>query len=881
MAYNARMHKKDFYFDFLLPARLVFKAGCEGPAAPENSEVGQLSKPPDLTMGDADEAMDAGQALLEQCGAKLSGLPDVAAVAPSPALKEDISKLSAAELFKDVDAYKDRPDFPQILMGHLAHLDGASAQEFFGAGDSLMETLKSKGLLEQAARQVSDQRALIFSNPNESLLSNFLSCKDFSSDLKRDVVVLVLAKAPLILVDVYGFYHSEPWAKDLFSMALQRSIAAVPQTLIYQYPRIVSGELPIEANDPAFQNLFGYLSTQGSPEDLLDANNLMGSDPAISLKLKEIFNSWATTQPVKAIEFGDLVLQSDGETPPYVVAQLPTITRMLVQVMALDPAALDALLDSLPLIVSYESSLDVLFENRDRLFSGLSASSLDSVLRGADDLALFFGQADLLETTEGPTTNDLLVTQLSAAFRKGPVTGDNITSLYRLTAFSDTEKATILHSLLREGSEAVIGSLTVASAEALLKSYSSHSDELLARAAGDYLYKNAPDILLVDTTVRKQIMMGEGHTIDELAAKVLTTKPLVVLENYDALIALGLGPDLVKKIEAARKMRSALEPKTRALSDGEELRSPLEDPALSQLAKMDLAWLPSDLEPREAAKMASYILRNLYLKGEEVSQESVQSEYALIKQLREEKGGETLFADKHVVLIANNELLPDGRPRFARGAFREAVRSQQKDGGELAVMMPEAGASVRRLSQVKEEILSLLESILPPMSIVFDGHGSADGLFISQGVPNEFGEVTAGVHITPQELATVFAKRAGYFGPDAIRGEVIILGTCFNANFLRTFYAELASKGLPLPAAVGTSEYNQYGYSNFDNKYGNDFFDKVLEVQGERSTIGDVWKNDDAAKDLNPSVFVPDGQDLIQLGDNKNPHRGGDEHYAA
>ncbi len=77
-------------------------------------------------------------------------------------------------------------------------------------------------------------------------------------------------------------------------------------------------------------------------------------------------------------------------------------------------------------------------------------------------------------------------------------------------------------------------------------------------------------------------------------------------------------------------------------------------------------------------------------------------------------------------------------------------------------------------------------------------------------------------------------------------------------------------RNVPKPIFVGETEFNQVALSEFNSKYGDSFFDKVIfnkENKGA-SKLGNVIEYDDLNPHTNPTLLVPDDNNAtIQLTD--------------
>ncbi|TSC58347.1 MAG: Uncharacterized protein Greene041619_571 [Candidatus Peregrinibacteria bacterium Greene0416_19] len=266
-------------------------------------------------------------------------------------------------------------------------------------------------------------------------------------------------------------------------------------------------------------------------------------------------------------------------------------------------------------------------------------------------------------------------------------------------------------------------------------------------------------------------------------------------------------------------------------------------------------------------QMRAMIARNLFFQGLEVTQETVQTEMERIMKAREKYRDVTLFQGRNVLVAAHRETLPKekeqksgDRYRFGKRAVIESIRKQGGLLPEQSFIRPEETDESGQ--DAKRRILERIRTLRPPATFVFDGHGSPKALYLSDGEPQDkgFHEKKHTSKITVAELADAFVERAKNFHTletdDVKTKDILILGTCYNSNFIRSFYESLGND--PKPVALGMSEYGQEGYSELSSPFGSQFYSKVLDLgSGTKTTIGTVYENE-LKGDSNPSLYIPD-----------------------
>lgn len=306
-----------------------------------------------------------------------------------------------------------------------------------------------------------------------------------------------------------------------------------------------------------------------------------------------------------------------------------------------------------------------------------------------------------------------------------------------------------------------------------------------------------------------------------------------------------------------------------------------QDPALAEFRRVDEAWIDWSPLPQDPARLPglkiqfrAMIARNLYFTGQPVTRDTARAEFTRILETRERIGKTPLFAGRNVLLAAHGE--PLDRARFGKAPAGEknsfgtdglaaAIRAQQGKGRSFERIRAE---NLERTADTKKQILASLRTGAVPFTFYFDGHGSPDGLFLSQGVPNDRGEVQAtdpDTFISPQELADAFKARHEAFGEALARQpDVLVMSCCFSSNFMRSFHQALGN--VPKPIIIGESEYNQFGYYNPENPLGSEFATEVLGLNGrEPSTVGRAMQGERAVNGADGKpigfrsvVYIPD-----------------------
>jgi len=358
------------------------------------------------------------------------------------------------------------------------------------------------------------------------------------------------------------------------------------------------------------------------------------------------------------------------------------------------------------------------------------------------------------------------------------------------------------------------------------------------------------------------------------------------------------GPD--KKIEITRVVKLMEENYIKEVPE-DLLRKVMEDPALRHLGKVQQEWV-KDLAMESSDRMSarlnniriwsgkkgmkksieafpyeSYlanaqaiVARNLFFQGRGVDKENVKAEVKRLIEVRRRYRDVPIFKDRNVVFVAHNEQKKSDKNgdlnRFGKKLFTDRIEA---DGGKLSKVI-RAEETIESLKQKKQEILNKIKTTKPPFTFVFDGHGSPEGLFLSDAPEGKEGEWSDVMKITVEELFEAYQDRPKSSNPH--EKDIFILASCFNATFIRHFYELCDAKRVSKPIFAGESEYGQVGYSENESKYGEDFFQSMFDPQNPTShaKLGNLIDNDAWNKNSNPSIYIPDENNkTMQLSENE------------
>ncbi len=406
--------------------------------------------------------------------------------------------------------------------------------------------------------------------------------------------------------------------------------------------------------------------------------------------------------------------------------------------------------------------------------------------------------------------------------------------------------------------------------------YEKYKDPVLfEKASTTYAHLNPIEYLstiLIDNSqlLNRKKLPPQPNAVNHAVTLLLMNESDFLKENRIALIAAGALPETLDQVAQVAVVKETLEKSLRSRSGYVEKKAGTEDSITDQsltiAAAIHREWLPAGLSEREVGKFMTYISRQLYVKQTTVSKESVEAAYNKILLNREKFRNLPLFEGCHISLASNNETLGN-MDKFGNLALQNAMTKQ---GGKVTPFEAKKNATNKEVDDVKKRVLEEVATAPEPYRFVGDGHGSSDGIYLNQGQMKNGKIVEGGVFIKPTELATAYKARTEKYGPEAVKTNIVMLTTCHNYNFMLNFYSELKKIGSAMPLGIANSEYGQFAYSNFSNKYQSDFFNKILGVNKEKSTFGQAWANDDALNDSNPSFFVPDDDgDIMQISQNE------------
>ncbi len=260
----------------------------------------------------------------------------------------------------------------------------------------------------------------------------------------------------------------------------------------------------------------------------------------------------------------------------------------------------------------------------------------------------------------------------------------------------------------------------------------------------------------------------------------------------------------------------------------------LQDPSLRKILEIKDEYLPAEMTQKERNIMKTIICRNLWFKNKKISKKTVMKEYKIILETREVSKDIQIFKNRSILYVAHNEPTlnskdSDEKSRFGKEKTINAIKDQ---GGILpANQSIKPGQDLESVKNAKERTLEQLVKCPSPMTFCFNGHGGPDAIYFAEGQDPSL-KSSFDIKITVDEFVEALIKR-------------------------------YKSKEKLMPVFIGQSEYNQSGYSDFNDKYGSNFLSNTLGLaNNEPSNLGTVIDADLTQKSSNPSVYIPSAKDL-------------------
>ena len=250
-----------------------------------------------------------------------------------------------------------------------------------------------------------------------------------------------------------------------------------------------------------------------------------------------------------------------------------------------------------------------------------------------------------------------------------------------------------------------------------------------------------------------------------------------------------------------------------------------------------------------------------------------------------------LFKDRNVAVFAGNERLAtqdslsgsfdvaknfldsSQEKRFANPKMLEGLEAQHPK----AYKVFRASTDLHDLIKTKEEFLAYVENT-EKLTIFVEAHGDPWNISLTQTRPDNISpdsssHIQAADFTTSSNITDALIARYTHGHHDRA---VLVVGSCYNQNLIRNIYQGIEEYNkkqrvhVPLPVAIGTTENNQFAFSDFSDPYRNAFTHQLFDL-GKKHTLrlqdaftieGRYGRPDLLPKGMapiysNPSIFVP------------------------
>ena len=300
-----------------------------------------------------------------------------------------------------------------------------------------------------------------------------------------------------------------------------------------------------------------------------------------------------------------------------------------------------------------------------------------------------------------------------------------------------------------------------------------------------------------------------------------------------------------------------------------------EDPALQYIVgQMDLFKnVPVCLKKFNPEQQKEWILRvarNMYISRIDPTMTNFEQVFEETIGIRNnpELLEQSLFKNRNVLVFAHNEMITDSsvqgndRVRFGNEKTLNAIESQ----GTKEIYTVRSSLNTPEDLQEKKDMFFDYISKNKNLTVFITAHGSPDGIFLTEGVPNKEGKVIETgkeEYVSPSELSMALEQRYDKGLKDT---PIFIFESCYNQNYIRNLYAmiddinSIKNKKIPYPIMCGSTEFGQFGYSNFNSNYRDKFIEAILEGKNDTKIKDLIEIEAGAAKRgilTNVSLFVP------------------------
>ncbi len=304
-----------------------------------------------------------------------------------------------------------------------------------------------------------------------------------------------------------------------------------------------------------------------------------------------------------------------------------------------------------------------------------------------------------------------------------------------------------------------------------------------------------------------------------------------------------------------------------------------QDPAFQLILKLGYnEKAPKDLEGLSYREQTEWIVRtcrNLYQLGLPATPENFSEYYHKGREFRENPSISQmpLFAGRDVALFAHNEMIEDSlkahtyigdtvdMKRFGNDITVQGFRRQHPKSLEVF----RAAQDLHDVKKIKSAFLEFIKT-KSKATVVIDAHGNPHSFSFSE-IPqkNENPSNENDKEVSVPELARALIERSKNGHNEPL---LFVTLACYNQDFIRNVsqyiddYNRDSSGHVSMPIMVGTTEYGQYSFGDYSDKYRDRFNDALLSrPKGKPTTLGDIFKiEENTGKNgihTNISIFVP------------------------
>ena len=296
------------------------------------------------------------------------------------------------------------------------------------------------------------------------------------------------------------------------------------------------------------------------------------------------------------------------------------------------------------------------------------------------------------------------------------------------------------------------------------------------------------------------------------------------------------------------------------------------------------SWRNLSLEEKQ--RYIIYISRNFLFEWKtekDVTRETVGIMITAIEQTRNLYGDLPIFSGRNVLFTANWEIPNDETKKvlgvynkFGQQVTQDSIRQQS---WSYSFVRPDD--TRESAERAKSEILIKFINTPPPFTLIFDGHGFPDKIYLSgwNTDSTESAKKNA-IWISAEELASAYKERmrkwSSYVSEtDIAQRDIYVLWTCYSANFSKQFLGLLGN--LPKPILIWESEYNQLGIIG-KWWYGGNFLENIINLKsGNPTTIstildGAVQQKSNQAINSTSYIFFPIHRSTLQISELENEY---------